>query len=661
MGLMDRFKKGFNAFVSSSSGEEAARRFDVILDPAATSEAIEQYIAQKQSESKLDVRKTSNDLALYSIYGALKSFYRDRLSKIPDYEDPSRDIYISDIWRQEPILAGAVYSMTAKMTAMRWTVTGKRKRAMAAAQIFAEAAHMDGYDWGGFIASTAADFYTTNRGVFWETPRIGNPLYGKLAELGHIDSLACNLTGNRDFPMLYDSETVGQVIRFKRGEYIHFASLPSPRERHLGQGFCAVDRAYRALKLLIAVHNYDDEKLNNLPPEGIASVSGLTMEEFNDAVALWKNQRKQDNSLTFPQVLWLIGSSPGAEVNVNISGFSQLPESFDREQVVTHYISTLALDFGVDAREFWPISSGSLGTASESEIQHLKAKGKGPGEFISTVERHLNGELDDDTQFAFDTQDIGEDMTRAAYAKAMIDAYYPLFTGTPAGKSKASPGGKPNTEATPNPEEIPLSDASGQAMSAAGPAAGGPEQVISKDDLLRILADHHVIPEWMMNDKREMVLDTSIHISKELDPDEYTSFVFEKGILKEHRLPPITINSPTIGVDRATGKDKTVYALVNNGKVVDTSEDYTEIMKSLDEERQHDMLLFLKQKEEEIFAGMRKIVGNPIPEGEVVRGTRVTANTLRDELERWRNHPILAPYALTEEELAKMIEEGKKQ
>lgn len=640
MGLLDRFKQGFNAFATASDGAEAKQRLDIILDPSTTPEQLDAYIEEKTQKSKLDVRNTSHDLALVTLYGSLRSWYKSKVEKIPTYEDPGRDEYISEIWREEPILAGAVYSMTAKMTAMRWTVTGRRKRAMDAARLFAEAAHMDGYDWGGFISSTAADFYTTNRGVFWETPRVGNSLYGKLAEIGHIDSLACTLTGNKKLPMIYSSESSGQVIRFKHGEYIHFSSMPSPRERHLGIGFCAVDRAYRALRLLMAVHNYDDEKMNNLPPEGIAAISGLTMDEFTDAVALWKGQRQADKSLTFPQVLWLIGSSPGADVKVDISGFSQLPESFDREQVVTHYISTLALDFGVDAREFWPISSGSLGTASESEIQHLKAKGKGPGEFISTIERHVNGELDDDTQFGFDTQDIGEDMTRAAYAKAMVDAYYPLFTGQPAGKSKASPGGMPNTESVPDKSEIPLSDAAGQAMSAQPAPAASAEQVITKDELLRILADSHVIPEWMMNDKREMVLDTSIHISKQLDPDEYTSFIWDRGILKEHRLPAIDITSRDV-------------------KRMDADVPEAIALSNLDDAKQHKMLLFLKQKEDEIFAGVRKIVGSPIPEAEVTRGSRVTSNTLRDELARWRAHPVLSQYALTEEELNKLIEEAK--
>jgi len=636
MSLLSRIQRGFRAVLESPDLPHASKTLDIILDPSLNPDQVTSIVEKQRgkSTSKLDIRGTSSDQVYSILYSGLRSWYMNHQDSIPPRDDPSRDEYLSCLWQGEPILAGAVYSMTAKMSAMRWFVTGRRLKARNFARLFAEAAHFDGYSWDGFISSTANDFYTTNRGVFWETPRIGNYLYGKLASIGHIDSLCCTLTGNREEPVYYASEINGQTIRFRTGEVIHFTSMPSPRERRLGNGFCAVDRAFRAVKLLIALHDYDDEKLNNLPPEGLAAISGLTMDEFMDALTLWKTQRIADNSLTFPQVLWLIGSQPGSTVSVDIKGFSQLPESFDREQVVSHYISTLALDFGVDAREFWPISSGSLGTASESEIQHLKAKGKGPGEFISIVERQINGEADEETNFGFDTQDIEEDMNAAVGAKAWVDVFYPLYAGTPAGKSKASPAGKPNTDMVPDQEEIPKDSAANVVRGEVGQmgAPQGPEQVITKDQILRLLADKGVLPEWMMNDQRQRIDDTSIHISKELDDNEFTSFVFEKGILKEQRLPPIILNSE---------KPK------DDGNIP-----YAEEMKGTAK-----ALTYLKELENGIFEDKRNIKGEPIPQKEVARGTRITRNTLRDELERWRAHPILSLYAPTEEEIKAKLSE----
>jgi hypothetical protein len=599
----------------------------------------------KGHKSKLDVRKTTSNLAYFGMYNFLRSWVGMNKESVPPYGDPMRDIYLSRLWKLEPIMAGAVYSMEAKMAALRWAVTGRKEPATSAARLFAGAAHMDGFDWGGFISSTAEEFYTVNRGVFWETPRTGSSLSGKLADIGHIDSLACTLTGNTNYPMIYASETTGQIVRFRPGEYVHFASMPSPREENLGMGLCVVDRALRAINLLIGLHDYDEEKLSNLPPEGVAAVTGLTIEEFHDALNLWRAQRESDNSLTFPQVLWLIGSQPTAEVKLDFVAFSEIPESFDRQAVVTHYISTLALCFGVDAREFWPISSGALGTSSESEIQHLKAKGKGPGEFISITERHLNAELEEDTQFGYDTQDIEEDQNAAVVAKAWIDAYYPLYTGMPAGKTKASPGGKVNTEMVPNrqeqSEEQGAQGAAQPKVSPLGTAPGQPmpEQVIDKDQLLRLLADRGVLPEWMLNDQRVRIDDTQIHLNKEGHPEDYVRVEYDQGVLKQVRLPPIVLYSK--------GDNSQVPEAIPFNAFYEGKDNGHASLESF--------YVWMIEKEAEILE--RNIRGKPLEEADLRNASKITIDVIKTEMERWRKHPKLAAYVPTLEEEAELLNE----
>jgi hypothetical protein len=647
MNFLDRIQIGWNAARSAGQGMSLSQIED------AMDMAIERKALPKGHKSKLDIRDTNANLAYFSMYNYLRTWVGLNKESVPQYGDPARDVYLSRVWRLEPIMAGAVYSMEAKMMALRWSVTGTKEEATSAARLYSGAAHMGGYDWGGFIASTAEEFYTVNRGVFWETPRHGSPLTGNLADIGHIDSLACTLTGNTKYPMIYVSESTGQIVRFRPGEFVHFASMPSPREENLGIGLCAVDRALRAVNLLIGLHDYDEEKLSNLPPEGVAAVTGLTMEEFNDALNLWRAQRERDNSLTFPQVLWLIGSQPNAKVSLDFVGFSEIPESFDRQSVMTHYISTLALDFGVDAREFWPISSGALGTSAESEIQHLKAKGKGPGEFISTVERHLNAELDEGVQFAFDTQDIEEDQNAAVVAKAWIDAYYPLYTGMPAGKTKASPGGKPNTEMVPSREEQPeeqgAQGAAQPGVSPFGVAPGQPqpEQVIDKDQFLRLLADRGVIPEWMLNDQRVRVDDTSIHLNKEGHPADIIRIEYDRGVLKQTRLPPIVL--------RSSDNLKDVPAAVPVDSFYSNDVEFKENgHASLDA-----IYAWMIEKEAEILE--RNIHGKPLQEADLRKASKVTIDVIKAEMERWRKHPELAAYVPTIEEEAELLNETQSQ
>lgn len=686
--ILERIRRASRAFSQNPIDmKQLEKQLDTMIASGElpTQEAVDQQVEiEKQAgdASKLDIRRTKNDLAYVYTYSLLRNWVNDlskKVKKLPMHDTFERDQYMSEVWREEPILAGAVYSMTAKMVSLKWHVIGRRLQSKRAAELLSRAAYMGGFDWGGFISATSQDFYTCNPGVFWETPKEGNILSGRLADIGHIDAMSCTLTGNSQFPMVYSSEETGQVLRFQPGEFIHFSSMPSARERSLGRGFCAVDRAFKAAQLLMGLHDYDSQKLDNLPPEGVAAVSGMTKEEFLDALTLWRSARQQNDSLTFPQVLWLLGSQPNAKVQVEMVGFSQLPESFDRRTVVDQYINTLALAFGVDAREFWTMTGGgALGSAGESEIQHLKAKGKGPGEFISNVERHINGEFPEGVDFGFDTQDIEEDASSAAIAKAWIDAFLPLYTagsqnmgtrGMAAPYPQPSPYGEENTDEwfrenyrpdKPNGEAgLPLPPLPGwSGMDEAGnpfgsgvtqqQAATGVQQLLTKDQILRLLADKGVLPDWMVNDERIMIEDTSIHnkpYSKELEghPDDITKFVWEKGIIKEYRLPPIVLKSKV----KVVTEDSLPYASRLAKK---TEERIEPLSGSVDFSSVKQAYEFLKEKEKEILSENRDIHGEPIPELESTRGFKPTRKSIHEELERWRNHPILGKYAMTADE-----------
>jgi hypothetical protein len=638
MNLFQRLNTGFRAGLKAARASAPdMKSVSAALDAGIEAGVVPVFDEVNKSignKSKLDVRDTDHDLAYVGLYNQLRQF-TSRYQEIPLYGSAGEDEVYSTLWRTEPILAGAIYSMSAKMTAMSWRVTGKRQIALRHARMFANAAHMDGTSWDGFLSSTTQDFYTTNRGVFWETPRVGDVEYGKLADIGHIDAMMCTLTGNTLKPMEYNSDTTGQSgVGFKPWEYVHFTSMPSPREADLGIGFCAVSRALRAAKLLIGLHDYDAEKLNNLPPEGVATVTGLTMDEFMDALTLWQNRRKADNSLTFPQVLWLIGSQPNTDIKVGFQGFSQLPESFDRKDVINQYINTLAMCFGVDAREFWAISSGSLGTASESEIQHLKAKGKGSGEFITITERRLNSLLPEDADFGYDTQDIEEDATAATTAKLWIDAFLPLVTTSIDESGNVIKAQKPSDHITStmaenadealkekiNPAKNGMPGKSAN-YTGTGDRAGGMntpvtvkgKPILSVGEFLRLLADKGVLPDRLVKDTRIAIQDSDIHM-KELGghPEDVACFEWRNGILKELRTPGTEVNTYTVA----------------------------EVIEKEDE-----------VPEDKSFKIKRGIKGTPISDEEVSRGTAVTKKTVKAEMQVWNGNDELAPHALTDEEV----------
>jgi hypothetical protein len=242
-------------------------------------------------------------------------------------------------------------------------------------------------------------------------------------------------------------------------------------------------------------------------------------------------------------------------------------------------------------------------------------------------------------------------------AKAWVDVFYPLYQGTPAGKpggpqqqtaAKETPDrtkptefqkppkdGMTGDQQPKSPQEKPGGFPTGMPGNMGAPQV---EAVLTKDQLIRLLVDKRVLPEYLINDERVSVYDSEVHLSKEGHPEDDASFKWDKGILKEIRVPPIIINS-TLPTD-------------SKGSII---VDALEIQQTVEERA----LEYLKQKENQIFESMRNIIGKPIPDSESARGAGITRNTIRDEMERWRAHPILAKYALSEEELNKLLEGDK--
>src|SRR3990172_12513661 len=136
-------RAGVHAFRTTPDFRSASRRIDEMIANKSLQTVEKQSNPSENDKSKLDVRHTDRDIAYYSAMNILRSFVK-KGDECPVYATLDRDIHMSEIWMDEPILAGAVYSMVAKMTALSWSVTGRKRVAKTAAEMFATAAHMDG-------------------------------------------------------------------------------------------------------------------------------------------------------------------------------------------------------------------------------------------------------------------------------------------------------------------------------------------------------------------------------------------------------------------------------------------------------------------------------------------------------------------------------------
>ena len=384
----------------------------------------------------------------------------ERSDDMPAWGMTGRTAKLREFARAEPILSGALASMTSKAMSLDWQVIGGRNRARRYQELLNEAE--DGAGWQKLLARWVQDYLNTDMGGFIELGRDG--ANGPVSGIYHLDSECVALTGNVNYPIVYVPKlTSGKLntsaqVRFSPLDYGHIVDMPSPDESKFGLGFCSVSRAYKAAKVLLALYNYDEEKLADMPMPGLVTITGMTMDEVSEAFKLYEAHRQSHNQAIFKGLLWLAATSSTLQpIKAELVSFANLPENFNREETISLYIYTLALDFGVDAREFWPATQSGA-TKGEAEVQAQKAKGKGFGQMLTALERCINWHvLPSDVEFAFDRRNDDDDLAREILRGQMIDNVRKLWE----------------------------------------PAQGMTEGMITTEEARRLLVNLQALPQWL--------------------------------------------------------------------------------------------------------------------------------------------------------------------
>jgi hypothetical protein len=423
----------------------------------------------RKSTASVQPRFAIDEDAIDRAAGYLLTWIQQRKEDvIPEWGSSDRAAYMDEFIRGESILAGALSTMVSKVVSLDFKVVGGRNRAAAGHELVSLA--NDGMGWDSFISMYAQDYWATDLGGVAELG-YGNDSYtGAVKGIYNLDSHRCTWVKNH---IIYNPvEAPGRSVKLKPEQFMRIVDMPSPREAHFGLGYCAASRAMMSARVLWMLHRYEQERLSDLPPQGIVTASGITMPELEEAMQLFKNKELSKNNLIFKGVLWLASTmSPQSNVDVKIVPFSTLPEHFDRRDLVSTYIATLALDFGVDVREFWPMSAGPLGSATEAQVQAEKAKGKGFGRAISSIERAISWNLlPEGVDFSFDNTDSEGDLLAEQIRATKINNVRALWTP------------------------------------ATFDAMGQPYAIITRDEARRLLVELEALPSWVSLSDTDVVL-----------------------------------------------------------------------------------------------------------------------------------------------------------
>lgn len=343
----------------------------------------------------------------------------------------SRDAELRSFWPTEPILASAVFSMVSKLSVLNWEIVGSdptkpkpRNTAMQAERLLQSAG---GIGFQKTLIKLLTDVYTQDNGGFLEIIREKPTPDSAVIGIQHLDAARCWRTGDPEYPVYYQDMN-GRYHKLAWYQVITFEDMPSPVEQMYGVQYCALTRILRYAQLLRDISIYKREKISGRNPGVIHFMSGITQNEIDDARA-WAEENQLNQQLFRYAAPYIIGTiNPNAKLDHKEIRMASLPDSYNENDTYKWYITIIALGFGTDYQEFAPLASANLGSSSQSEILHMKSRGKGPASIVKMVEDAFNfhGILPSTVHFRFKLQDTRNDKetSEAKFTRAKTISLY---------------------------------------------------------------------------------------------------------------------------------------------------------------------------------------------------------------------------------------------
>lgn len=286
-----------------------------------------------------------------------------------------------------------------------------------------------GMGWTDLIKMTVSDYAILNRGATWEVIAPGDPTkeidYANVVGFAIKDGLRCFPTGHPEYPVVYRGKWLPEkrdymYFALHKTRCMRFVDMPDSDEDLFGIGMSALYRVIGTAYVQILMQKYQVEKLSDLPPQGFMTVSGMHEDQVRDAMRMYELDRQAEGQSVFRNLVRLSGFNPDMQPQVNITPFSAAPENFDYAEYMNMHVNLFALAFGVDKQEIWELTSGNLGTGTQSQILHAKSQGKFYGDCMTMIERAINQALPPSLTFAFKWKDPQQDKELAERANVWM-------------------------------------------------------------------------------------------------------------------------------------------------------------------------------------------------------------------------------------------------
>jgi hypothetical protein len=338
-----------------------------------------------------------------------------------------RDFQLRKFIAKEPFFASALFTTISRYAAFGWSLEGPPRVRTRVRDMLHMTEHGKGLTT--FNSKLLLDYLTQDNGGFFEIVRTEDDPAAPTVTMNVLDSARCFRTGRQEQPVDY-LDINGDTHHLKWYQVKDITDMPSSQEEARGAQYCALSRLFMGAQIARDAAVYSSEKISGRRHHQIHIVNGISRTAIMDAMKQHGALADAENLTRFIEPLVIATLDPTSTVSGYSIDMASLPEGYNKDDELKWYIALIALAFGADYQDYAPLPGGNLGTAQQSEVLHLKSRGKGAALFIAIMEQLMNfhGIMPRNVYFKYGDQDIAENMEKANVQKRRAETLAILVT-----------------------------------------------------------------------------------------------------------------------------------------------------------------------------------------------------------------------------------------
>ena len=326
-----------------------------------------------------------------------------------------RDLQLRQFYPTESLFSSSLGIIIARNSAFNWQVEGGERTAAKVRRVL-ENANM-GEGWVNFNAKLSMDLYTQDTSPAFEIIREPDTPTGSLVAINTLDAAKLWHTGDPENPVIY-RDRMGKYHVMKWWQIVVLSEMPTSVEGLYGIQICALSRLLLAAQITKSMAIYRYEKVSGRHAKAIHLVKGFNSQQLQDALSQMQANADSRGFLRYVQPIMLGSHDPKADIGHDTLELVSMPDGFKEDEAFKHYIAQISMAFGSDYQEFAPLPGGNLGTSSQSEVLHMKTRGKGPAIWMKLMTFALNSKvMPENVEFSYAEPDLEAEKVEAEIRK----------------------------------------------------------------------------------------------------------------------------------------------------------------------------------------------------------------------------------------------------